>query len=468
MVRPTHLNGETGESSRFGGRVNETDGILANLTKAGILFAMRKTPRLPARYVLTFALCGIFSVMPAAALSASGTPPKFQADSAIMIEAQTGTVLYADHADLPYPPASLTKMMTLHIALDQVEQGKLSLNQEIVPVKQAWATSMPPRSSLMFLGPNQRLTLKTLLTGLIVDSGNDAAYELAYLIAGSVPAFAKMMNQQAARLGLPHMHFVEPSGLSSKNRITAREYAEFCRIFIRLHPNSLKDIFAVKKFSYPEPKNLTNGNTQKPIVQYNRNLLLWSYPGTDGFKTGYIDQSGYNMAITTKRNGMRLIAVVLGVRGTPSINGEQLRAKDEEELLSYGFSNFVKLEPQFKSPQPVHVWKGSARSVVVVPDHTPAVVLPKAEKDKLKVKVEQTENVLAPVYTGDTLGKLVFTVGGKEVSSVPLVAQDTVSQGGVIRRGFDSVVLFFRGIFGLPGATKPGAPPPLPVGAPGT
>ena len=385
-----------------------------------------------------------------------------------MIEAETGKVLYADNPDIPYPPASLTKMMTLHIALNEVANGKLKMNQEIVPVEPAWATSMPPRSSLMFLGPNQRLTLKTLLTGLIVDSGNDAAYEIAYLIAGSVPAFAKMMNDEAARLGFPDMHFVEPSGLSSHNRITAREYAEFCRVFIRLHPNALEDIFAVKKFTYPEPDNLTNGNRTKPIVQYNRNLLLWTYPGTDGFKTGYIDQSGYNMAITAKRNGMRLISVVLGVRGSSPAEAENLRAKDEEELLNYGFDNFVKLTPHFSKPEPVRVWKGDARFVSAVPDHTPAIVVAKAAQDKLSVRVEQTNNVLAPVYTGDTLGKLVFSVDGKPVEEVPLVAQDTIARGGVPKRVFDSVVLFVRGLLGLAKAVAPGPPPPLPVGEAGT
>ncbi len=428
---------------------------------------MQQVFRQPARFVLALTLCGVCSVFPIAALtsSATGQAPKLSAASAILMEAQTGKILYALHPDIPFPPASLTKMMTLELALDAIENGKLRWNQEVVPVKPAWDTSMPPRSSLMFLGPNQRLTVRTLLTGLIVDSGNDAAYEVAYLVAGSVPAFAKMMNEQAKSMGFPEMHFVEPSGLSSKNRITAKEYAQFCRAFIRLHPDSLANIFAVKKFTYPKPKNLTNGSKAKPIVQYNRNLLLWDYPGTDGFKTGYIDQSGYNMAVTAKRNGMRLIAVVLGVHGDGKISGIHLRAQEEERLLGYGFSNYTKVLPIYSKPGPIRIWKGASPFVTVEPYRTPAVVVPKSEKDKLKVTVEVDRNVLAPVYTGDTLGKLVFMLGNKKVREIPLVAQSNVARSGLPKRVFDSIVLFARGVFGLPAAKAASPPPPASASA---
>lgn len=417
--------------------------------------------------MLAMTVCGVFSFLPAFAgtVNTLGAPPKLNAVSAVLIEAQTGKVLYAYHPNLSFPPASLTKMMTLQLALNAIEQGKLRWDQEIVPVKPAWDTSMPPRSSLMFLGPNQRLTVRTLLTGLIVDSGNDAAYEVAYLVAGSVPAFAKMMNQEAKRMGFPQMHFVEPSGLSSQNRITAKTYAEFCREFIRMHPDALKDILAVKSFTYPKPQNLTNGSVGKPILQYNRNLLLWDYPGTDGFKTGYIDQSGYNMAVTAKRDGMRLIAVVLGVRGNAHYSGIQLRAKEEERLLNYGYANFVKIRPDYGAPTPVRVWKGAAGSVPIAPYRSPVIVLPKSERGKLTVSLEQSHNVLAPVYTGDTLGRIVFSVDGKKVKEIPLVAQDNVSTSGVTRRVIDSVVLFARGILGLPTAKSASPPPPTEAAA---
>lgn len=422
---------------------------------------MQRSLRSPAGFALALILCGICLPLPAAAntTTATGQPPQLQAASAVMIEAETGKVLYSLHPNTPFPPASLAKVMTLMLALDAIDQGKLSWNQEVVPIQPAWDTSMPPRSSLMFLGPNQRLTVKTLLTGLIVDSGNDAAYEIAYLVGGSVPAFAKMMNQKAQAMGLPGMHFVEPSGISSHNRITALEYAKFCRDFVRLYPNALKNIFSVKEFAYPKARNLTDGTSGRPIVQYNRNLLLWDYPGTDGFKTGYIDQAGYNMAVTARRDGMRLIAVVLGVHGNKRSSGIQLRAKEEQKLLNYGFDNFTKIRPTYSPPSPVRVWKGSAGSVAISPYRRPAIVLPKGDESKLTVTVEQSQNVLAPVYAGDTLGQLVFRLAGKKVKEIPLVAESNVSRGGVVTRVFDSIVLILRSILGLSPA-RAALPPP--------
>ena len=158
-------------------------------------------------------------------LDGSLPPPTLQARSAMVIEARTGVILFEDRADTPVPPASLTKLMTLHIALNEIAAGRLDPAEHIVPGPDAWARNMPPRSSVMFLGPRQRLTVGQLLQGLVVVSGNDAAVALADRIAGSVPGFVGMMNNEAARLGYREMHFVDPSGISSSNTITAREYA---------------------------------------------------------------------------------------------------------------------------------------------------------------------------------------------------------------------------------------------------
>ena len=137
-------------------------------------------------------------------------PPVLNARSAILVEALTGAVLYELRADDRIPPASLTKLMTLHLALREIEEGRLDPAEVLVPAPDAWARNMPPRSSLMYLGPGQKLTVTQLLTGLVVDSGNDAAIEVAERVAGSVPAFVDMMNREAARLGYPDMHFEEP------------------------------------------------------------------------------------------------------------------------------------------------------------------------------------------------------------------------------------------------------------------
>lgn len=384
---------------------------------------------------------------PLFALKQPAPPYLPQAESAILIEAETGKVLYSYHPDIPIPPASLTKLVTLEIALHLIRDGVLNPNAVIVPVEQAWASSMPPHSSLMFLGPNQRLTVNQLLTGMIVDSGNDAAYEVAYLVAGGVPAFADLMNQEVAQLGFPKMHFVEPSGISGRNVITAREFAYFCRQFIAAYPNALPRYFR-KHFTYPEPSNLTGGSADNPIFQRSRNSLLWSYSGADGLKTGYITESGYNMAATAVRHGMRLISVVLGIRSTPTESGPRLMALDSEALLNYGFDNFTKLSPSYPTPEPVAVWEGAERNVMIAPAAPAAVVVSKSEASSLTVSVHQARAVLAPVTKGTVLGEIDFKANGASVGTIPLEAEASVYQGGFVTRTAQSVALFFMRLVG--------------------
>jgi serine-type D-Ala-D-Ala carboxypeptidase (penicillin-binding protein 5/6) len=378
---------------------------------------------------------------------APSLPALAKAESAILIEAETGTILYAYHPDVKIPPASLTKLITLEIALNMVESGSLELNQVIVPVQPAWATSMAPHSSLMFLGPNQHLTVDELLKGLIVDSGNDAAYEVAYLIAGSVPAFAELMNAEVAQAGFPGMHFVEPSGLSARNVITAREFAGFCRRFIHDYPDALGSYF-LRSFTYPKPSNMDPGSTVHPITQYSRNVLLRTYPGADGLKTGYITESGYNIATTAVRNGMRLISVVLGIQADNGAAGERLMTADSEELLNYGFDNFAKVTPSYPDAKPVSVWKGQAPRVVLSPKEPPVIVVPKGEAGSVSASVSQAYAVLAPVRAGQELGEIVLSADGKAIASVPLVSRAAVAEGGLPLRLADSVVLFVRRLFG--------------------
>ena len=294
-------------------------------------------------------------------------PPALTARSAILIEARTGAILFENHADDPIPPASLTKLMTLHIALQRIDDGLLDPSRVIMPPPDSWARNLPPHSSVMFLGPGQRLTINELLKGLVVDSGNDAAVALADVIAGSVPAFADVMNEEASRLGYHVMRFVEPSGLSSANLITAREYVDFCRRFVTLHPRALTDLFSLRELTYPLPENLSGDNNERPITQKNTNILLGHYEGVDGLKTGHIDESGYNFAATARRGNMRLISVILGVPDQVPGGGLRMRAVESEELLDYGFSNFTLVQPTYAPPSPVRVWKGSARVLAIAP-----------------------------------------------------------------------------------------------------
>jgi serine-type D-Ala-D-Ala carboxypeptidase (penicillin-binding protein 5/6) len=259
-----------------------------------------------------------------------------------------------------------------------------------------------------------------------------------------------MMNEEAGRLGYEVMHFVEPAGISPDNVITAREYVDFCRRFILLHPDTLRRYFSVREFTYPMPENLAEGNREKPITQSNRNELLKRFPGADGLKTGFIDESGYNIAATAEREGMRLIAVILGVPADGPVSGPVLRTRESEALLSYGFDTFVTARPSFPAPGPVHVWKGRSHSVALTTRVAPLVVVPRDRVKELSAAVEQKSDVFAPVRPGQALGTLVVSVGGDVIARFPLVAETGIDRGGALRRAADSTALFFRALFGDP------------------
>jgi serine-type D-Ala-D-Ala carboxypeptidase (penicillin-binding protein 5/6) len=376
-------------------------------------------------------------------------PLPLHARSAVMLEESTGTVLFGLNPDLPIPPASLTKLMTLHLALREIEAGRIELDQWIVPGPDTWASAMPPHSSLMFLGPGQRLTVRRLLEGLVVVSGNDAAVAVAELVAGSVPLFVSEMNSEARRLGFSQMHFEDPAGLSPASRITAREYAEFCRVFIDMHPDALPDLFSLRQFTYPLPEDLGAGIRQAPIMQANRNTLLGRYPGMDGLKTGFIDESGYNMAATALREGMRLISVVLGVPDGPGgVSGERLREDDIAALLDFGFGAFVRVTLSYSLPRQVTVWKGQVRSILPVFAQPPVVVVRKDQAARVTATLDEAEDILAPIPAGRQVGTLSASLDGTVIARFPLRVQRGVSPAGLLGRAADTVVLFFRGLAG--------------------
>ncbi|MGP1459622.1 MAG: D-alanyl-D-alanine carboxypeptidase family protein, partial [Treponema sp.] len=250
------------------------------------------------------------------------------AKSAIIVEAKTGSILYEKNADQVIPPASLTKIFAMYVVLDAARQGKIKLSDTVPLPRECWACNMPPHSSLMFLGKNQRVTVEELLTGLAVCSGNDAAYALSFYVSGSMAAFVAEMNAAAAEHGLIHTHFEEASGYSERNTTTAREIAAFAKIYLERFPEALPLFHSRLSFKYPQAHNLApeDGGTLRAqdwsrglperitmgIYQENTNPLLGRLEGADGLKTGFIDESGYNLVLTVKRGAMRIISVTLG------------------------------------------------------------------------------------------------------------------------------------------------------------
>ncbi len=367
--------------------------------------------------------------------------PPVSAEAAILIDYETGTVLYEKQADRVIPPASLTKIMTIHLVLELSRDGAISLDDTFEVPQAAWARNMPPGSSLMFLGPGQRVSYAELLEGLAIASGNDAAVAASLQVAGSVPAFVEMMNGEAQRLGYEVMRFSDPAGLSPSNRITAREYADFVRRHITRWPETLEDIYSRRSILYPTEANFDHVMIGGSVRQENRNTLLFDYPGVDGLKTGYIDASGYNLAVTAERNGRRLIAVVLGVRAASVAEGARRRALDAAVLLDYGFDEFRRLEPAVPQQSPLRVWKGRADEVAVVPDGAPAAVLvPRGREEDVTVSVSRSGELTAPVEPGQPVGAVSYRLGGEELTRVELVTDTGVERAGFFKRLWHTIV----------------------------
>jgi len=382
--------------------------------------------------------------------AAEAAPPSLELDakSAILIDYDSGQVLFEQNADLPIAPASLTKLMTLHIAFERIESGDISKDDLVNIRKEAWAATMPG-SSVMFLEPGQIVTVEEIMKGIAIASGNDASIALAQHIAGSVDAFVDLMNQEAKELGFTTFHFEDPAGLDPRNQITAREFAQFARLYIQEHPEALTELHSVKSFTYPQEHNIPEDKkgTTESITQPNRNNLLGVVEGVDGLKTGFIEESGYNFAVTAKRGDMRLIGVILGVPGANEEEGSAKRAEEGTELLEWGFKNFVSVTPEMPEIKPVRVWKGRAGQVELVPSAPVHLTVPRGTQDKLQATVTQETSVIAPVTQGQKLGELVFTADGQEVARFDLLAANDVGLGNWFKRVWDTIRLTVIGWF---------------------
>jgi D-alanyl-D-alanine carboxypeptidase (penicillin-binding protein 5/6) len=374
------------------------------------------------------------------------TAPDIGARAAVLMDAVTGTVLYAKNPDEQISPASLTKLMTMHLALNEVARGNARLD-ELIPVGvESWAQSQPRRSSLMYLAPGQIVNLKEILLGLAVPSGNDAAVAVSLRFAPTTGEFAGLMNREAARLGLTKTHFVEPSGISENNMTTAGEFAFFCREYITEHPESLKEFHSVNEFAYPKAENVAPQYRDRPgtISQTNHNNLLKTFPGVDGLKTGYIDEAGYNIALTASRNGTRFIAVILGApaRG----GGERIRDEAGTRLLSWGFDTFKTIRPEIGTIESARLWKGRQNFARLKIDGENAFTVPARRAASLYISTEVNDPLVAPLPAAYRAGDLVLSDEQGELRRVPLLTAENYEQGGFFKRIIDSVRLFFKAL----------------------
>jgi D-alanyl-D-alanine carboxypeptidase (penicillin-binding protein 5/6) len=403
---------------------------------------------LPALFLVPFLFFGRpLSAQIAPGLMDSAAPgPELFSRAAVLLDAETGALLYRKNPDLEIPPASLTKLMTIHLALEEIAAGRASLDEVLSPPRESWAINMPPRSSLMFLAAGQRLSLRELLLGLAVPSGNDAAVAAALRFAPSVGDFVEMMNREAARLGLKATRFVEPSGISEDNWTTAAEFAQFCRVYLRLHPETLAEYHSVPEFAYPKAENVGERYRENPgtILQPNRNNLLKEFPGVDGLKTGYIDEAGYNIALTAERDGTRFIAVILGAPAVPG--GDRLRDEDGRKLLAWAFDNFKTLRPVIGEPEPLRLWKGKEKAAELIAGEDPVFTVPANRGNRLWLSTELIDPLIAPLPASYRAGDIILSDEQGELRRIPLLTAREYGEGNFFKRLWDSILLFFRGL----------------------
>ncbi len=369
-------------------------------------------------------------------------PPAHSARSVILVDVDSRTVLYASNPDLVLPPASLTKLVAIDVALVAAARGEFSLETTFVPPEVSWAERQPAGSSLMFLGPGQELSLDDLLTGLAVPSGNDAAVALATILDGSVPAFAERMNARMQELGLVDLFFVEPSGLSPQNSVTARSFARFLLAHLAAFPEVTGRYYARQTYTYPQARHRVSPAARTPVTQANRNLLLWDFDGVDGLKTGYIGASGYHLAATAERDGRRLLVLVLGLDADSHALGGTMRAAEAAAFLEYGFRSFERLRLGYPPPDPVRVFRGQASRVEPVGPAELVLAVPAGQRDRIVGFREQAEAVVAPL-PAMPIGRVGVRLDGVELASERLYLPEQ-ELGGIWRRIRDGVLLFFR------------------------
>ena len=385
------------------------------------------------------------------------------ARSAILIDVSNGNVLYEKNADAVIPPASMTKLFAMYVVEEEVAAGRLSYDQIIPLPPESWACNMPPHSSLMFLGKGQRVTLEELLLGLSICSGNDAAYALAYTVCGSMDEFVERMNRAAIELGLEHTHFVESSGYSELNQTTAREMADFAAAYLLRFPSSLHRFHSVLDFTYPKAKNLAAGDKplaqdfsqglpQKitiPITQKNTNPLLGKLEGCDGLKTGYIDESGYNLTLTAVRGETRFLSVTMGGPGNSTKEGQAGRVHDGTELMEWAFRNFADYSLELKvhsylirsfnsSEKMLRLQPAWPENTFTVPYVTGSSMSENLEAVRVEVKLP--DYCWGSVEQGAQYGSIVISIGDYVLEEIPLVADRSLKKGNIFVSAADSIL----------------------------
>ena len=344
--------------------------------------------------------------------------------SAVLIDANSGELLYGQNPDERISPASFVKLMTLFLIFDAIDQGQVLIEDKVWISDKAWRTG----GSKMFVRQGDRVPLEELIKGIAVVSGNDACIAVAEFLQGNEQALVAKMNQKVQELQLENTQFQTVNGWPAPDQYTsARDMAIIARAYVQAHPQAIQ---------YHQLKEFTHEN----IRQKNRNGLLWRDPTVDGLKTGHTENAGYHLLATAKRGDQRFIAVVMGAKS------EAIREREALRLLNYGFRNFasVSLFKQGDVLVKLPVWKGTVGEVELAASEPGIVTLPIDLQADISWQARTPERLFAPITSGQSIGEAVIATKEKVFKTVPLVAVQNVPLGGFFREAFDSAVLITK------------------------
>ncbi|KFC72380.1 D-alanyl-D-alanine carboxypeptidase [Devosia sp. LC5] len=343
---------------------------------------------------------------------------------AILMDEESGTVIFQKDADLPMEPASMAKLMTIAVVFNEVRAGRVRMSDEFFVSENAWRTGgAASGGSTMFAELNSKISVENLIRSVIVQSGNDASIVLAEGIAGSETSFAAMMNELAEDIGLENSVFTNSTGLPDPGmHVTARDLADLARYLIHHFPEYYH--------YFSEPEMEWNG-----IKQANRNSLVELGIGVDGLKTGHTEAAGYGSVISTDHGGRRLIAVVHGLKSMAE------RAEEGRKLITWGARAFERVAAYADGAVVAYanVYGGTSGSVGLVGDGEIALYLPRGSRKCLGASVVYTGPLMPPVNAGDKVAELRVFCDEQLVQTAPLFAAETVEQGGIVRRATDAL-----------------------------
>lgn len=373
--------------------------------------------------LVAFALA-IANGMLAAPVEGNAQAYTTSAEQAVLMDADTGTVLFSKEADTPFPPASLAKIMTMEVVFNALQENRLKLTDKFFVSEHAWRTGgATSGGSTMFAEVNSEIELENLIRGIIVQSANDGCIIIAEGMAGSEAGFAGLMNERARKIGLRNSRFVNSTGLPAEGQhVTANDLARLAQHMIRQYPEF-----------YPYYSELEF--TWNDINQRNRNPLLSMGIGADGMKTGYTEESGYAIVGTVKRPKQRLIAVLGGMSSSNE------RKEEARKIIDWGSRAFekIRLFDEGEIVGEADVYGGAKGGVELVGNGPVDIYLPVGFRDRLRARISYTGPIIPPVAQGNQVAFLKVWVGETLSQETPLYAGETVEQGKLHQRSLDAL-----------------------------